>query len=165
MRQESGYDPTVVSGSDAIGLLQLLPGVAQGLARELGDPVPTRDDLMRPEVNIHLAAAYVAALLAAFGGQAPFAIAGYNAGGGRIRHWLQTAPAGEQLDHFVERIPIDQTRNYVRRVTTHLIRYRWLLAPGDWPSVPEVSLTIDRTHITGTERIPPPAPVPGDDSP
>jgi soluble lytic murein transglycosylase len=63
-------------------------------------------------------------------------IAAYNAGKNRVRRWL--AESGKmELDRFVERIPFNETRNYVRRVSTHYARYSYLDDPSSgWPRLP-----------------------------
>jgi soluble lytic murein transglycosylase len=149
MRQESGYDPDAVSYADAIGLLQMLPSTGRRIAERIGLAPFDRARLFEPETNIRLSAAYHASLLRAFGEQWPLAIAAYNAGGPRVRRWLRTIP-DDDLARFVERIPVDQTRNYVRRVITHLARYRYLSDPArGWPFA--LPATLDRTRV-GEER-------------
>lgn len=149
MRQESGYDPDAVSYADAIGLLQLLPATARRLADTLGIRPFDRARLFEPATNIRLSAAYHASLLRAFGDQWPLAIAAYNAGGPRVRRWLRALP-DEDLARFVERIPVEQTRNYVRRVLSHLARYEYLRDPArGWPFA--LPPTLDRARV-GEER-------------
>jgi len=149
MRQESGYDPDAVSYADAIGLLQMLPSTGRRIAERIGVAPFDRARLFEPETNIRLSAAYHASLLRAFGEQWPLAIAAYNAGGPRVRRWLRAIP-DDDLARFVERIPVDQTRNYVRRVITHLARYRYLRDPSaGWPFA--LPATIDRARV-GEER-------------
>ena len=130
MRQESGFDPDVVSYADAIGLMQLLPETAIPMARRVGFDL-TREMLFDPGVNTRMGAAYVGGLVSRFG--VPLAFAGFNAGGHRVDEWL--ARGGRQeLDLFVEHIPFQQTRNYIRRVTTHLAHYLYLEHPDEgWP--------------------------------
>ena len=133
MRQESGYDPEAVSYADAIGLLQLLPSTAAEVARRHGVEM-RREMLFDPRWNLRFASAYFGGLHSTFDRHAPLAIGAYNAGGHRMRRWLDEAPEAIELDRFVERIPYDQTRNYVRRVTTHLARYLYLTNPEQgWP--------------------------------
>ena len=127
MRQESGYDPDAVSRADAIGLLQVLPSSGRRIADQRGLPF-SRDRLFDPHQNIRLGAAEIAAEWGRFRIEGtdvqPLAIAAYNAGGARVQRWLhETGPV--DLDLFVERIPFDETRNYVRRVTSHFARYRY----------------------------------------
>lgn len=138
MRQESGYRPEAVSHADAVGLLQMLPSTAQRLAEELGLVNFDRSLLFIPEWNARLAAYYNARLYRQFGEVPPVAFAAFNAGEARAERWLNET--GEiELDRFVERIPFDETRNYVRRVTSHYARYLYLRNPeGGWPlTLPE----------------------------
>jgi soluble lytic murein transglycosylase len=120
MRQESGYDPEAVSYAGAIGLMQLMPRTAQGLS-----PLAQPDRLFDPRFNIALGAQLLGRLVREFDGSLPLAVAAYNAGSPRVRAWRAARPNAD-MDELVERIPIDQTRNYVRRVLSHYGRYRWL---------------------------------------
>jgi len=124
MRQESGYDADAVSPADAIGLMQVLPSSAARLAERLGVRF-RREHLFEPRQNIRLGAAEIASVWRQMDGQQPLAIAAYNAGVARVRRWLRELGPSE-LDLFVERIPFDETRNYVRRVVSHFARYRYL---------------------------------------
>ena len=126
MQVESRYQPRVVSGADALGLLQLLPGTAKRVAEGLGLKVE-RNDIFVPSTNVALASKYLHGLLAEHRGQLPMAIAAYNAGSSRVKGWGENRP----LDEWVEEIPIEQTRNYVRRVLSAWSRYRALRHPSD----------------------------------
>jgi soluble lytic murein transglycosylase len=129
MRQESGFDPDAVSYADAVGLLQLLPTTAARVARRLGDAEPpARAALFVPATNVRLGAAYVETLVERFG--VPWAFAAYNAGSPRVARWRRRGP----LDLAVEGITVGQTRDYIRRVTSHYARYLYLAHPErGWP--------------------------------
>lgn len=135
MLKESTFDPRVVSNADAIGLMQLLPGTGKMVGKELGLTV-TRETLLDPQDNIRLGVRLLKQLLKRYDGQLALAAAAYNAGAHRVDEWLARAakaPAKAKalaLDRFVEDIPIDQTRNYVRRVTAFYARYRYLGPDG-----------------------------------
>jgi soluble lytic murein transglycosylase len=132
MRQESGYLPDALSRAGAVGLMQVMPEVATRIA---GQPV-TRPMLESPEHNIPIGVAEMAALAADFDDIYPLSIAAYNAGKKRVNRWLRESRRME-LDRFVERIPFNETRNYVRRVTTHYARYMYLNDPeSGWPKLP-----------------------------
>lgn len=132
MRQESGFRPEVVSRAGAVGLMQVMPEVASKLA---GQPV-TRQMLKSPEMNIELGLREMAELADAFEHVYPLSIAAYNAGKSRVRRWL-TESGRIELDRFVERIPFNETRNYVRRVSTHYARYAYLDDPeSPWLPLP-----------------------------
>ena len=128
MQVESHYKHRAISSADAMGLMQLLPETAAKVARGL-DMSFERGDLLRPYLNITLGAAYLHELIDHYQGQYPLAIAAYNAGTAKVDEWL--AHSGPiELDRWVENIPVEQTRNYVRRVITAWSRYHALLEPG-----------------------------------
>ena len=132
MRQESGYLPDVVSHAGAVGLMQVMPEVASRIA---GRPV-TQRTLQSPKHNIPLGVAEMRAMADDFDDVYPLSIAAYNAGKKRVNRWLRESRRME-LDRFVERIPFNETRNYIRRVTTHYARYTYLEDPeSGWPTLP-----------------------------
>lgn len=134
MRQESAYDPDAVSFAGAIGLLQVMPESGARAARRLGLPFE-RDRLFDPTWNVRLGVAEMSELFRRFDGALPLVVAAYNAGVARVERWL--AEEGElEMDLFVERIPFDETRGYVRRVISHFARYRFAEAPTRFPEVP-----------------------------
>ena len=98
--------------------------------------------LMRPVVNISLGSRYLAGLISRYRDQLPLAIAAYNAGTTRVDSLLPPCQRVE-LDKWVERMPIEQTRNYIRRVLSAYSRYRALETPAnawDFPLPEHVSL-------------------------
>ena len=132
MRQESGYMPDVVSRAGAVGLMQVMPEVASRIEGRMITPRM----LKSPAENIPIGIAEMSALAADFSGVYPLSIAAYNAGKKRVNRWLKESKRME-LDRFVERIPFNETRNYVRRVTTHYARYMYLDDPtSGWPTLP-----------------------------
>ena len=124
MREESGYRPKIVSVSGARGLLQLMPETAERVAREsqLDDFSP--DDLFEPGVNIQLGSDYLSTLLRRFDGRTSAAIGSYNAGPQAVARWVNDGPVEDDI--WVEEIPYDQTRGYVKRVLRSLHAYRVL---------------------------------------
>jgi soluble lytic murein transglycosylase len=138
MRQESGFDPDVVSPAHAVGLLQLLPETAKTLAGEL-QLAGADARLTSPPYNITLGAHYLHELLDRFKGDAPLAVGAYNGGPEAIARWL-TRASGLELDVFVERIPYKETRDYIARVIGNLARYGYL-REGD-AGVPKVTLAL-----------------------
>ncbi|APR81185.1 Soluble lytic murein transglycosylase precursor [Minicystis rosea] len=135
MRQESAFDPIIVSPASAVGLMQLMPSTAKQAASEI--PLPFEEgDLVRPDVNLKLGAFYLAKLLKMFQGNVVLAAAAYNAGPRAVSHWVEPEIEND-LDLWVARIPFDETRNYVARVAQNLARYQWL-AGGDAAVTPVV---------------------------
>ncbi len=129
MQVESRFKADAVSGADAVGLMQLLPTTAEAVGKGLGLRVD-RQSLQGPEQNITLGAAYLQGLVSRYDRQFPLAIAAYNAGTKHVDTWL-TRGCPCPLDSWVEDIPVQQTRNYVRRVVSAWARYRYLIQPED----------------------------------
>ena len=125
MREESALDPAVVSPAGAVGLTQLMVRTAAQTAKRLALPAPSAADLTDPRLNIRLGASYLGDLLKRFGGSAPLALAAYNAGEGNARAWWRSR-GSLPLDEFVEEIPIQETRGYVKRVLRSYSAYRML---------------------------------------
>jgi soluble lytic murein transglycosylase len=123
MREESALDPEAVSPAGAVGLTQLMLPTARAVARRLKLPAPDRAGLMEPATSIRIGAAYLGDLLTRFGGSAALALAAYNAGENAVGRWRA---AGPPLDEFIEEIPYDETRGYVKRVLRSYASYRLL---------------------------------------
>ena len=124
LRQESLFRPDGASAAGALGIAQLTPGTARETARRWQLPAPRRADLFDPNVGITLGAARVAELLRRFDTQVPLALGAYNAGEGAVARWLP--PRAMDSDVWIENIPYNETRAYVRRVLWHSLVFRWL---------------------------------------
>ena len=115
IREESQYDWRAVSRVGAIGLMQVMPGTANTVAHRLGLPAVGRDDLFDQGTNIRIGVHYVEQLLEQFSGNVAYAIASYNAGPMAVGSWI-ALHRGRSQDEFVELIPYQETRQYVKRV-------------------------------------------------
>ena len=134
IRQESEFDPSVVSPAGARGLMQLMPATARMTARSEGITYQPSSLLNDPNYNITLGAAHLGDLVRDFNGSYVLAIASYNAGSMRAREWITDwgdprSPSVDVVD-WVELIPFAETRNYVQRVMENLQIYRYRLADG-----------------------------------
>ena len=136
-RRESEFDPAVVSPADARGLMQVLPGTGQMMARKLNVPFDAGDLTRNPGLNARLGAAYLAELRDEFGPSLALVAAGYNAGPGRPRQWIPRFgdPRDVSVDFvtWVESVPFAETRNYIMRVAESLVVYRSRLAGTPQP--------------------------------
>jgi len=121
LRQESAFNPQAVSPAGALGLMQLMPSTAGDIARSLGEPIPSRWDLLDPGRNIRLGSAYLARMEQRFGDNPVLTAAAYNAGPGRVAQWLPTKRM--EADLWAATIPFRETRNYVRRVLAYRLIY------------------------------------------
>ncbi|HVE71613.1 MAG TPA: lytic transglycosylase domain-containing protein [Thermoanaerobaculia bacterium] len=113
--QESYYNPKARSRVGATGLMQLMPPTASEHARRMRIPFAVKR-LETPDVNIRLGTYHLRMLIDMFRGNTHFAVASYNAGQGNVLKWRRAAP-GKPTDEFLESIPFQETRNYVKRVT------------------------------------------------
>ncbi len=131
IREESSYDVRARSWVGAVGLMQLMPDTARLVAAGVGLRFTEPAGLWEPPVNIALGAHYLAQLRARF--QEPLlAVASYNAGPHRVQKWLAERK-GADLEEFVDQIPFDETRAFVKRVFTSWQQYRRLYAGSERP--------------------------------
>lgn len=128
IRQESSFDHQAGSPAGALGLMQLMPATAAAVARRLDEPSSSGALTLDPGYNMRLGTAYLRSLLDQFGGALPLALAGYNAGPGRVRQWLAANQDPRQgsvdMVDWIELIPFTETRNYVQRVLENVEIYR-----------------------------------------
>jgi soluble lytic murein transglycosylase len=123
IREESSFDVRARSWVGAVGLMQLMPETARLVAADAGlrfsEPA---GQLWEPPVNIALGTHYLAQLRGRF--QEPLlAVASYNAGPHRVQKWVAERPRAD-LEEFVDQIPFDETRAFVKRVATSWHHYR-----------------------------------------
>ena len=123
IRQESEFNPSVISYANAWGLMQLLPSVGKAMAREEGISHFETFQLLDPETNIRLGTRYLRHMLDRFGGVQEYALAAYNAGDERVVDWEAAGPY-HGMDEFVESIPFTQTREYVEAILRNIETYR-----------------------------------------
>jgi soluble lytic murein transglycosylase len=127
-RRESEFDPVVMSGAGARGLMQLMPGTAREMAGALGEDYSQSRLTADPAYNARLGTAYLAVLEGEFGPSTTLVPAAYNAGPSRARAWRErfgdpSDPAVDIVD-WIEDVPFRETRNYIMRVSESLLPYR-----------------------------------------
>jgi soluble lytic murein transglycosylase-like protein len=113
--QESYYNPKAKSRVGATGLMQLMPPTAKEHASRMSIPFAV-SRLENPEVNVRIGTYHLKMLVNMFSGNTYLAVAAYNAGQGNVLKWRRAAPK-KPIDEFIESIPFQETRNYVKRVT------------------------------------------------
>lgn len=125
IRQESEFNPKVISRSNAYGLTQILPSTGRELSRRVGMRAFSTSMLFDPAINLRLGTFYLKTLQRAFGGRWEDVLAAYNGGGSRVNKWRRFATFNEQAE-FIETIPFDETRDYVQSVLRNASVYRRL---------------------------------------
>ena len=133
VREESSYYPRALSRAGARGLMQLMPATARPMAEHRGLPFAGGDLLDDPGANLDIGTAFLAGLLREFK-DPRLALAAYNAGPARARQWWQSRRTSD-LEAWVEQIPFDETRQYVKRVMFSWEEYRRLYGAPESASV------------------------------
>ena len=146
-RQETELNPHAVSRAGARGLMQLMPATAQKVAGWINEPYDGNRLLSDWRYNVRLGETYLARRTAQFGGSYVMAAAAYNAGAGRVDQWVAAfgdprSPHVDVID-WIEKIPFEETRNYVQRVMEGLYVYRTRLSGQAGP------MTIDQDLARG----------------
>jgi len=127
-RQESAFNPAVVSPAQAYGLMQVTPDAGQYVCRRAGVAFDIKRMKTDPVYNTALGAAELGGLLEEYRGSYIMSFAAYNAGRGSLKKWIDRYgdPRDPKVDavDWVELIPFSETRNYVQRVVENLQVYR-----------------------------------------
>lgn len=126
---ETAFNPTLTSCAGAQGLMQLLPHVAKRNAQRIGiEYIPSK--IFDPKYNIALGSTETYDLLREFHGRIiPLAIS-YNAGIDKLREWAAEIPKAESFEDtlfWIESIPYEETRNYVRYIIENMNVYRFIM--------------------------------------
>ncbi|UVO40468.1 transglycosylase SLT domain-containing protein [Bradyrhizobium arachidis] len=127
-RQESAFNPAVVSPAQAYGLMQVTPDAARYVCKRHGATYDLSRLKNDPSYNATLGAAELGGLLEDYRGSYIMTFAAYNAGRGSVRKWIDRYgdPRDAKVDavDWVELIPFSETRNYVQRIMENLQVYR-----------------------------------------
>lgn len=121
IKAESGFDPEARSGVGAIGLMQMMPSTFEDMTDNHLKEYLDSSALYDPETNIRYGTYYLSYLYKMFGNW-DVVYAAYNGGLGKVKAWLEDerySPDGKTL----RQIPIDETREYVKRVSKNIEKY------------------------------------------
>ncbi|HUM17221.1 MAG TPA: transglycosylase SLT domain-containing protein [Candidatus Nitrosotalea sp.] len=122
VREESSFYPGARSRVGARGLMQLMPDTGRAVAQARQIPFPDADVLDQPVTNLELGTTFFAGLMREFG-DARLAAAAYNAGPTRVREWW-AGRRSDDLEVWVDQIPYNETRAFVKRVMLSWEEYR-----------------------------------------
>lgn len=140
MKQESGFDVKARSHADAFGLLQLIPEVAQKAAKRMPSVNYSKPyDLYKPNVIIPLGANSLRHLFSKFNSNFIISVASYNANEKAVKGWIKTRFSGDPIT-FIEDIPYEETKGYVKLVMRNYIAYNRFEAKEQNFVFPEVCL-------------------------
>jgi len=124
IRQETVFDPQARSRANALGLMQLLPSTGRAVAKRTSIGGISNADLFNPSINIQLGTTYLRQLIGRFG-RFEYVAAAYNGGPTRVSRWIRELP-GDEIEEWVESIPISETRLYVQGVYRNAGHYQRL---------------------------------------
>jgi len=131
IRQESAFNPRVVSSANAIGLMQVTPAAGRDTAKRFNVTFDQRRLSQDVAYNAQLGTAELGNDIANWRGSYILAFVAYNAGPRRAKEWVEQYgdPRNPKIDpiDWIERIPISETRNYVQRVLENMQVYRALV--------------------------------------
>ena len=121
MRQESRFVTQAKSNAGAAGLMQVMPTTARWIAQRLGMKDYRKTLISHLDTNLKLGTYYMRNVLSSLGNNPVLASAAYNAGPGRARQWMDSKPLEGAI--YVECIPFDETRDYVKKVMSNTMYY------------------------------------------
>ncbi len=139
IRQESAFNRLARSSADALGLMQLLPSVAKKYSQETKVKFDHHEELFNPEVNIPLGVAHLRDLLDRNNKQFVATVAAYNASEKAFAGWLRTRFRGDPIE-FIEDIPYEETRAYIKLVLRNFVFYEGLLSESSTRKFPDWAL-------------------------
>jgi soluble lytic murein transglycosylase len=125
LRQESAFVSDARSEAGALGLMQLMPATGRLTGRRINLRLPSNSAILNPENNVKLGTSYLRTVLDVNGGHQVLATAAYNAGPNRVREWLPSQSL--DADVWVDTVPYNETRNYVKNVMAFTTVYAYRL--------------------------------------
>jgi len=147
VRSESAFIEDVKSPAGALGLMQVMPQTGRETAKIMGLKNFKTENLLVAEKNVPIGSTYLKQMLDKFGGNMVLATAAYNAGPHRVKSWLPRAGCTD-ADIWVELIPFNETRTYVRRVMFFASIYDWRLRKEVMPLRQRmVAVTPDNNNV------------------
>ncbi|AGH95857.1 lytic transglycosylase domain-containing protein [Pseudobdellovibrio exovorus] len=123
IKQESAFNPKARSGANALGLMQVIPNLAQQLAKKFDVPYSKAEDLYNPKINIPLGSYELMEQVKKQNGQLTYVAAAYNAGPNALAGWLKNRNRDDILE-FIEEIPYEETRTYVKLIARNQLFYQ-----------------------------------------
>ncbi len=146
MRQESAYREGVRSWVGAIGYIQVMPATGAKVAYLLNDKDYTPKRLENPRENLKYGIFYFSKLMERFDNCFPLAVGSYNGGPHNMSRWYRSRIGTWNLDEFIEHIPYDETRRYIKKVTGYYAEYA-LFYENQSIRLPKAPLKDDPTVI------------------
>lgn len=128
IKAESNFDKDATSHKEAYGLMQLLYSTAKEVNEEVALANDLQvSDLYNEEVNIVLGTKYISDLIKYYNGNYHLALCAYNAGCGNVDKWIEQGIIDKDFSvKEAEKIPYNETKNYIKRVINNYKMYKIL---------------------------------------
>ena len=146
--EESRYNATAVSWAGAIGLMQIMPATGRELAQQLKIRRFRTSMLKQPDINIRMGTKYIADLNSWFDNNPMLVIGAYNGGPGRMKRWVSTKGI-KDIDLFVEKITIRETRLHIKKVIDSYDNYVQLYGKSNEPPAVNSATEIEQKRLQG----------------
>ena len=146
--EESRYNAEAVSWAGAIGLMQIMPATGRELAQQLKIRRFRTSMLKQPDINIRMGTKYIGDLNSWFDGNVMLVTGAYNGGPGRMRRWVSSKNI-KDIDEFVEKITIRETRLHIKKVIDSYDNYVEIYRKTDEPPAVNSATDIEQKRFEG----------------
>ena len=146
--EESRYNAAAVSWAGAIGLMQIMPATGKELAQQLKIRRFRTSMLKQPDVNIQMGTKYIGYLNSLFDGNAMLVTGAYNGGPGRMKRWVASKNIAD-IDEFVEKIRIRETRLHIKKVIDSYDHYVEIYKNANEPPAVNSATEIGQKRLEG----------------
>ncbi len=125
IKAESNYNENAESSKGAVGLMQIMEPTGRWAAEKMGKEEFSKELLYDPVINIEIGCFYLSYLMDLYSGNLENALAAYNAGPKNVDKWLSDKNYSKDGKN-ISKIPFEETRDYVKKVTRNIKIYDFL---------------------------------------
>lgn len=147
IRQESRFITNASSSVGASGLMQVMPNTAKYVAKKIGMNSYTNERLKETQTNLTLGSHYLNMVLKDLDDSWVLASAAYNAGPSRPKSWRERLNQSTEGAIFVESIPFNETRTYVKNVLANASYYSLLMDGQTTPMKQRLGMIAPKTAV------------------
>ena len=147
IRQESRFITNASSSVGASGLMQVMPNTAKYVAKKIGMNSYTNERLKETQTNLTLGSHYLNMVLKDLDDSWVLASAAYNAGPSRPKSWRERLNQSTEGAIFVESIPFNETRTYVKNVLANASYYSLLMDGQTTPMKQRLGVIAPKTAV------------------
>ncbi len=124
IRQESSFNEDIVSPAGASGLMQIMHGTANAIAKRAHIAYSNKKQLFSPQKNISIGTAYLNQLAMQYHHHPILMMSAYNAGPKQTNYWVKNH-VPKEMDIWIETLPWRETRNYLKNIVSFYAVYQY----------------------------------------